>query len=250
MPNTPFDSSLNPIRSAFLRLSLFCGLSTLGCLLLLLFRVILTGSLLYSFLAWNLLLAWIPYILSIGLLWVVRRIPSSRRLTAAAVAVGVLWLLFYPNAPYILTDFIYVIRFPFPRRAAGGLVGPRSLLWYDIVLNASFSFLGHLLGLISLVLVHRTLGRLLSPLVGWAAVCASVLLGGYGIYLGRFLRLNSWNVFTHPFSTLRSIFGAILDLKAVLFTLCFGFFIFLTYLVVYALHCVNTEALPGRHETE
>jgi len=73
---------------------------------------------------------------------------------------------------------------------------------------------------------------------------------GIRIYLGRFLRLNSWNVFTHPFSTLRSIFGVILDLKAVLFTLCFGFFIFLTYLVVYALHCVNTEALPGRHETE
>jgi uncharacterized membrane protein len=250
------DSSAGPTgtadnRRAFLRLSLFCFIATAGCLLLLLFRIVLTGSLFYSFLAWNLLLAWVPYILAVAIVWLEHRLLSIRRLRAAIIVVGILWLLFYPNAPYILTDFAYIFHFPFRRRIVGGLVGPTALLWYDIVLNASFSFLGHLLGLISLVFVHRTVSSVFSPLFGWAAVCASVLVGGYGIYLGRFVRLNSWNVFTRPLSTLSAVVRSILDMKALLFTLCFSFFILLTYLVVYAFHglCVRRregERVQGR----
>jgi len=217
-----------------------------GCLLMILLRVAVTGTIRYTFLLWNLFLAWIPYFLALA----VRRIAVGRPIAhdtpvAAGVAVGIkplavvlalAWLFFYPNAPYILTDFIHVIRTPVRVQPPHPLITENALLWYDIILNSAFAFIGHIIGLISLLILHRTIRQRYKSRLGWAFAVVATALGGYGIYLGRFERLNSWDIAREPLRTLGIAFANLLNLKAVLVSLCFALFIFLTYLAVYFLY--------------
>jgi uncharacterized membrane protein len=151
------------------------------------------------------------------------------------VLLGLAWLFFYPNAPYILTDFIHVIWGQRAHDARPPLITANALLWYDIVLNSAFAFVGHLIGLISLLTLHRLTQAAYGRRWGWAFVLVAIGLGGYGIYIGRFERLNSWDILRAPLRTLHVGFRNLVNLKAVAFSLSFALFIFLTYLVVVAL---------------
>ena len=96
-----------------------------------------TGSDFYRFLVWNLVLAWVPFVLALA------AYASARRgASAASVAFGVLWLLFFPNAPYLLTDFIHLQE------------SPTTPLWYDALMLASFAWTGLVLGYASLYLMQ------------------------------------------------------------------------------------------------
>lgn len=221
-------------QESLLRVTVAFIISTGGCCLVLLFRIILIHSYRYSYLVWNLFLAWIPFLLAILMNWLYGKIKTRLKLTV--IIVGFVWIIFYPNAPYILTDFIHFLRLPQNIRTYGdSFITPNAIVWYDIVLNSSFAFIGHLIGLISLVIFHDLFRAIFNRFAGWAIAIIAIFLSGYGIYLGRFVRLNSWNIFTHPFSTIESIVGNLFNIKALLFSLCVGFFIFLTYLVVYSL---------------
>jgi len=103
-----------------------------------------------------------------------------------AVLLLLMWLLFFPNAPYIITDlFHYEERLPVP-------------YWYDLVLVISAAWNGLILGMVSLMNVEKFLSRYLKPL--WVRVCeiVSLLLCSYGVFIGRFLRFNSWDLITDP----------------------------------------------------
>jgi uncharacterized membrane protein len=230
--------SLNP----WISLTFALGVASTGCLMMIVLRVAVTGSIRYTFLLWNLFLAWIPYLLAL----VVRRIVVGRRFSAdspiaagikpVAVLLALAWLFFYPNAPYILTDFIHVIRTPVRVEPPHPFITKNALLWYDIILNSAFAFIGHIIGLISLLILHRIIRRKYDRQRGWAFTIIATALGGYGIYLGRFERLNSWDIVRGPVRTLRIAFANLINLKAVLVSLCFALFIFLTYLAVYFLY--------------
>ncbi|MBN1836520.1 MAG: DUF1361 domain-containing protein [Spirochaetales bacterium] len=227
-------------------LTLALAVASCGCLLMIVLRVAVTGSIRYTFLLWNLFLAWIPYFLALA----VRRIAVGRPLAAdtpvaAGIAVGIkplavvlalAWLFFYPNAPYILTDFIHVIRNPVEVQPPLPLITENALLWYDIILNSAFAFIGHIIGLISLLILHRTIRRRWNRRLGWGFAVVATGLGGYGIYLGRFERLNSWDIAREPVRTLGIAFANLVNLKAVAVSLAFALFIFLTYLAVYYLY--------------
>jgi uncharacterized membrane protein len=221
-------------------LTLALVVASLGCLVMISLRVALTGSIRYSFLLWNLALAWIPYLLALAL----QKASSSGRPgappTLPTAALALAWLFFYPNAPYILTDFIHVIRLPL-RVRSHPLITENALLWYDIILNSSFAFIGHIIGLISLLILHLTIRRSFGARWGWGFAVIATGLGGYGIYLGRFERLNSWDIVRDPIRTMRIGLTNLLNLKAVLVSLCFAFFIFLTYVAVHYLYLT-----PGR----
>jgi uncharacterized membrane protein len=134
------------------------------------------GATRYSFLVWNLELAWIPLLLALLLELVARR-------AAAALAVGALWLLFLPNAPYVLTDFVHL--------------GAEHRT-FDVVLVGSFAFTGLALGFASVALVQRTVTRRLGDVAGWAVALGSLAAASVGIYLGRVQNLNSIDAFTRP----------------------------------------------------
>jgi uncharacterized membrane protein len=220
----------------YLQLSKALAAASAGCILMIALRILLTGTFRYAFLAWNLFLAWIPYILSLQIRRISSRGNVTRKVKLSVAGIGVAWLFFFPNAPYILTDFIHVIENPLLYVLPHSLVTTNAILWYDIILSSAFSFTGHIIGLISLAILHRLINTIHKRSVGWAVATGAVLLGGYGIYLGRFERLNTWDILKHPFSTVRIGFINLFNVKAVLFAVCFGFFIFLTYLIVYSFY--------------
>jgi uncharacterized membrane protein len=132
----------------------------------------------FFFLFWNLFLAAIPFAAAevfARAKWHAARWP--------AFAVG---LLFLPNAPYIVTDFIHLrARPPVP-------------LWYDVLLLISCAGTGLLLGYGSVMLVQRAIARRWSVRTGWLVAAVALVLSAFGIYLGRFVRFNSWEVVTDP----------------------------------------------------
>ena len=133
------------------------------------------------FLAWNLFLAWIPVAAAVAVYDLHRRgVGLSRLLPLAA-----LWLLFLPNAPYLLTDLIHL----------GSRDAP---LWFDLVLFSAFAWTGAFLGFLSIYLMQVVVRRAHGALLGWALVGGSLLASGFGIYLGRSLRWNSWDFVTSP----------------------------------------------------
>lgn len=152
------------------------------CEALLILRVAHSGTYAFVFLTWNLFLAAIPFAAA-ALLHV---LDARRRWMPMQIAAFVAWLLFLPNAPYIVTDFIHLKERP--------LVP----LWYDVLLLISCAGTGILLGYASMMLVHRIVDRRFGRVTGWAVAVCTMVLSAYGIYLGRFLRWNSWEAFTDP----------------------------------------------------
>ncbi len=141
----------------------------------------------YIFLAWNLFLAWVPYGWSLWAASIQRRYPHH---WWRLLLPGALWLLFFPNAPYIITDFVHLYeRPPVP-------------LWYDIGLLAAFAWSGCFLAVVSLQTMQRLVRQLCGALVSWLFVGASVGLSGLGVYLGRFERWNSWDLLLSPYDVL------------------------------------------------
>jgi uncharacterized membrane protein len=214
-------------------LALILGLSFIACLMLVLLRYGLTRHFSQGYLVWNLFLAAVP----IGIAWLgeygVARCTSVRLAPACGFAAFLVWLLFFPNAPYLFTDFIHVVRKANLGYVAADWLSPMDLLWYDIVMNSAFSFVGHYMGLVSVYIMHGTMMRLFGRPLGWAMMLPAVLLSGFGIHLGRFSRLNSWDLFLNPLEAISAIGDAMAVPSALLFSLVFAFFIGLTYLIFY-----------------
>jgi uncharacterized membrane protein len=152
------------------------------CAALLLFRFLRSGSLAMGFLAWNLFLAAIPAVAA----WFFARAMAKGSSLIEKVGWFVIWLVFLPNAPYIITDFVHLTS------------QPRIPFWYDTALITSSAGTGLLLGYTSIADVQAAITQRFSTLVGWLLVIAAVLLSGFGIYLGRFLRWNSWDTIISP----------------------------------------------------
>jgi uncharacterized membrane protein len=151
------------------------------CAATVVFRNNHAGNTFYSFLIWNLALAWIPFVLALA-----AYANARRGNEVATVALGVLWLLFFPNAPYLLTDFIHLQQ------------SQTTPLWYDALMLASFAWTGLLLGFGSLYLMQMIWQRAVGPVWSWLGVIGALGLASFGVYLGRFLRFNSWDALLRP----------------------------------------------------
>jgi uncharacterized membrane protein len=153
--------------------------ASIWCVLLLAIREHEYGAAGYPYLVWNLVLAWVPLMLA-GLLVVTY---ARSRSLLEHLAVGAAWLVFLPNAPYVLTDFVHL--------------GERHRL-FDTLVISSFALTALALGFLSLVLVQLVVTRALGALLGWTTVVGSLFAASFGIYLGRVLRFNSWDVISQP----------------------------------------------------
>lgn len=130
----------------------------------------------------NLTLAWIPYLLSLGLVHLEQRPTTSRGLW---LVVFLAWIGFFPNAPYLVTDWLYLPSFA-------------EELWFSIGLFMSFSLCGLILSIISLFLVHGVLRTRWGRLEAALLIALMFVLSGLGVFMGRFLRLNTWELVTRP----------------------------------------------------
>ncbi len=183
-------------------------------------RVYLTGSMNYSNLAWNLVLAWIPYMISFVAAALEILLGRAKWLHLPLMAA---WLLFFPNAPYIVTDFYHLeLRRPIP-------------LWFDIGLISLFAFSGCFLAIASLRTMQFIVRRYVGKILSWAAVIIAMAFSAVGVYLGRFSRWNSWDFFTNPRAILKEIAIPALspteNLGFIGFTLLFTVLLFVLYLM-------------------
>lgn len=186
-------------------------------------RMFYTGSLSYVFLIWNLFLAMIPYVLSSS-------IQSTKPTGAYLFGTCLLWLLFLPNALYIITDLKHLrVRPPIPE-------------WFDCLLLFSFSTLALLFGLISFYQMHQVFKKHLPAFIQPIILMSISFLAGFGVYLGREERWNSWDLFTHPLGLLSECLTLSMQTQVWVFSLCYGFAFLSMYYILSGL-------IHYRHET-
>ena len=174
-------------------------------------RFLITGSTRLGFLAWNLMLAWVPVVAA---LWFVPTGRSKRPVTS--VVLLLIWFLFLPNTFYILSDFIHL-------RSTGDIN-----IFFDVVMLFFYSSIGFGLGLLGLGLMHSWLNRTFNKLMSALLTYGTILLCSFAIYLGRYLRWNSWDIITNPLGLLVDISDRVvapLDYPKTIST-TFVFFIF------------------------
>ena len=188
----------------------------------------------YVGLVWNLFLAWIPFVLA----YIAYALHWRKALLYFAIPVmSFLWLIFFPNAPYILTDLQHLAR-----------ESTNTPLWYDVTMLIWFSWTGLMLGLVSLYLMHEIVHRAFGTRIGWAFVLIVCGLGGFGVYLGRFGRFNSWDILQDPREIAVSILGLVIDpsLRLLAFTALFAVFFLFVYLTLYSFgHLLQERADAG-----
>ena len=148
-------------------------------------RTLLTRHTWDLYLIWNLFLAWVPLFIALVLQRAGMR-SSNRSFWSWAVV----WLLFFPNAPYILTDLIHL---PPPHRSSW---------WTELVLHLLFAMSGLVAGFLSLRLMQRLVTDRHGLAVGWIAAIGVTALAGLGLYIGRVERWNSWDVVVNPLGLL------------------------------------------------
>jgi uncharacterized membrane protein len=164
------------------------------CLVLIIARFEWSGSLAYVFLIWNLFLAWVPFLCSICLTEAAIRNKPNYILALWFVV----WLVFFPNSPYIVTDLFHLHQ----KRGIP--------LWFDLVLILSFAWNGLLLGFVSLFEVQHFLGSYFKARVVNAFIIFLMVLCSFGIYLGRYPRWNSWDIISNPFGLSGDILNMLL----------------------------------------
>ena len=156
---------------------------TIFCFAFSLTRFFIAGTKVYLFLNWNLFLAFIPWCLGTVIL-----IKGYEKRKTVFISFLLCWLLFFPNSPYILTDFFHLRQ--------------RTLvpLWFDWALILSFAWTGLVYGFSSLADIELILTEKFTKLNVTLLIIAFLFLSGFGVYIGRFLRWNSWDILNDPFS--------------------------------------------------
>jgi uncharacterized membrane protein len=195
-------------------------------------RIIWTGNVGYSFLIWNLFLAWLPMLLA---LLACEKYRSASGRDWRFIGLAGAWLLFFPNAPYIFTDLIHLTNYFIAH------------FWVDLSLVLLCALTGLILGFVSLYLMQSVVARMFGRPASWLFIGAVAALSGFGIYLGRFLRFNSWDVLFKPRQLYHGIGNWVADPFAnptsLAFPVLFATFVFVTYLMLFALTHLQ-EAQP------
>lgn len=168
------------------------------------------------FLVWNLFLAWIPLVASIV-------VARANRL--GAVIAGVVWLVFLPNALYLVTDLVHLSN--------------DENLWRHILQFGFAAWTGTLLAVVSLRVVHERAERDAGRVAGWFVAAAAAVAAGIGVAIGRFQRWNSWDLVTRPDSvahgTLQWVRSPFADAQSTGVALAVSAFFGIAYLTVWAL---------------
>jgi len=211
------SQSLYPILlSSLLAFGIFAG------------RVLYSHSWNYNNLVDNLILAWVPYICSMVVIGLHQWHPGRWWLLLLP---GVLWLVFFPNAPYLVTDFYHLEwRQPVP-------------MWYDIGMLAIFAWTGCFLAIASLKSMQYIVNIYLGRIISWCFVGLTLGFSALGVYMGRFLRWNSWDLLLNPKDVLADIAVRLADplnnLRFIGFTVMFTAILLVFYLMIISINRIE-----------
>jgi uncharacterized membrane protein len=186
--------------------------------------IVWTKNFYYGLLGWNLFLAWMPLLFALLARDTFRSQPKR---TWRFYGLAGLWLLFFPNAPYIFTDLIHL----WP--------GFRLHFWIDLTLILLCALTGLVLGFVSLYLMQSIVAQRFGRVASWLFVALTAGLCSFGIYLGRFLRFNSWDVLLRPGKIYHGLDAwmdsPMISTASAAFLVFFALFFFIAYVMLYAL---------------
>jgi uncharacterized membrane protein len=225
---------MNVMRTVFHRQTaaplLALGFASAVSVTLVLARIFWTENVRYGFLVWNLFLAWLPLVLA---LWVGELHRSGRTRSWLCAGVAGAWLLFFPNAPYIFTDLIHLTTRFDPH------------FWVDLMLILICALTGLVLGFVSLYLMQSVVARGFGRVASWVFIAVVAGLSSVGVYLGRFVRVNSWDVVARPGKLYQGLNAWVSDpfahSNSFAFPVLFAIFLFLAYVMLYALTHLSPE---------
>jgi uncharacterized membrane protein len=187
-------------------------------------RIVWMKNFYYGLLIWNLFLAWMPLLFALLARDTLRSQPQP---TWRFYGWAGLWLLFFPNAPYIFTDLIHL------------WLGFRLHFWIDLTLILLCALTGLVLGFVSLYLMQSVVAQRFGRMTSWLFVALTAGLGSCGIYLGRFLRFNSWDVLLRPGKIYHGLDAwmdsPMINPASAAFLVFFAVFFFIAYVMLYAL---------------
>jgi uncharacterized membrane protein len=216
--------------------------ATIVCVALVIARMIWPGDLRNPvFLIWNLFLAWLPLVFSLLACDHYHKGPAQRWRFAGFAAA---WLVFFPNAPYIFTDLIHVTQ---------SYAYSHEHFWVDLLLILLCALTGLVLGFVSVFLMQALVRREFGYLASWVFIGLIAVVSGVGVYLGRIMRYNSWDVLLKPVSLYHGIdnwvTGPLAGRGSFTFPALFATFFFIAYIMLYALtqlrHFPATEPSPA-----
>lgn len=184
-----------------------------------LLRIIIWDKYSFVYILWNLFLAFVPVLISFMML----KFHEKKSLKTIIFIPGfLLWLLFIPNAPYLVTDLIH-------------LGESRTIpILFDVILLFSSAYLGMIFFFYSLSHIEKIVKKFISKRWMIALTIILLLLISFGIYIGRFLRFNSWDIFINHYSLFKNIWkifteNSVKHWNVYWFTLMFSFFLFFSY---------------------
>lgn len=183
---------------------------------------LVTRSSFHFFMLWNLFLSLVP----LGFALLFRRSADQSK-KWLAVLWALLWLLFFPNAPYMITDLLHIsaAKFYVPETKYTTDIST----WVWMLHLAVVVLLGLLSGLYSLYIIHKAFLKRKRKLLSGVFLAVVGVLSGYAIYIGRFLRVNSWDIL-HPVSLFSKLLSGITGFSVIFSLLMAGCLLFLYWI--------------------
>lgn len=208
------------------RLIFTLGLMSASAVGLFTLKAVLTHNLSMWFINWNLFLAWIPIFI---VTWLENKVRINALQKWEVLGISLIWLLFFPNSPYIITDLVHL-------QSLSG-----NTYWHYQIMIFTYAFVSLACGLLSLYWIQKVWTTVFS--LNWSNFFSlgAIVLSGFGIFLGRIERFNSWDFFVHPFVLLKYIFHSLKNPTAILMTFEFSLFIGLAYWMFYSLIHLREE---------
>ncbi|KZE75611.1 hypothetical protein A9P44_03665 [Paenibacillus polymyxa] len=204
--------------------------ATLGCFGLIKYLQSTSGTRMYQFLYWDIFLAWVPVFISL-LMVALTKLRNAKAKNILLFFAAWIWLFFLPNALYLVTELLHAFRFYD--------VNPDTRFWLNtqfwLIVFTSFSAAGMGLFLTSLcvLMIHRMLRKICSGWLAWGIVFVMLWLASIGVYIGRFARLNSWDVLLQPLVLLADIWRWVIYAGEKLHLLSFSWLVFGMALIFY-----------------
>jgi uncharacterized membrane protein len=192
-------------------------------------RMWVTNSIYTGYLIWNLFLAYIPLAISI---YIARQVRIN---STSIILLLCIWFVFLPNAPYLITDILHFGERTFAPR------------WFDVAVLFSCALNGLIMGVVSIYIVLKKIAIYFSKLQLQLVLIFICLASGFGVYIGRFLRWNSWSLVHAPLTIIKQsmqhIFLPLQHPAAWCVTLVIGATIWLIMQFVYSVARLENEEI-------
>jgi uncharacterized membrane protein len=195
--------------------NIFLIFSSIIALVLLLIRVKITHSFYLLFLIWNLILAIIPYVISNF----IKIDFSLKNYNFKNLFFIVSWLLFLPNTFYLITDFVHLHH------------NNLMQFCFDFILLSCFTIAGFYFGILSIFSIQQQIQFFYTSKISYLFTISISFLCAFGIYIGRFLRFNSWDIISYPIFLAESTFNCLFEIETWTFTLGLGILITIVNLI-------------------